>query len=150
MENILIEKYRPNKLDQVIGQDEIVNRLKMYVKTGNMPHLLFASASPGCITGDSTIFTNNGLITIKELYENRKKLNNIKVACSDRNGGMYFKEIEEYFNIKDKDIIKIKTRCGFEIKCTPEHKIVSMDKNGMLGFFEAKNININNFAALRL
>lgn len=41
-DQIWIEKYRPRYLDEVLGQDEIVKRLKSYVKTGNLPHLLFA------------------------------------------------------------------------------------------------------------
>ena len=45
-EEIWIEKYRPVKLDQVVGQDETIERLKSYVKTRNLPHLLF-SGPPG-------------------------------------------------------------------------------------------------------
>jgi replication factor C small subunit len=36
------EKYRPQTLDQVLGRDSIITRLKFYVERNNMPHLLFA------------------------------------------------------------------------------------------------------------
>ncbi len=36
------EKYRPQKLDDIVGQDAIVDRFKAYVKSGSIPHLLFA------------------------------------------------------------------------------------------------------------
>ncbi len=36
------EKYRPKSLDEIVNQEEIVSRLKTFVKTKNMPHLLFA------------------------------------------------------------------------------------------------------------
>lgn len=36
------EKYRPANLSEIIGQDEIVERLKAYAKDKSMPHLLFA------------------------------------------------------------------------------------------------------------
>lgn len=36
------EKYRPVKLDDVVGRPYIVERLKSYVNRNNMPHLLFA------------------------------------------------------------------------------------------------------------
>jgi len=42
MEQPWTEKYRPKKLDEIIGQDAIVDRLKAYVKAESMPHLLFA------------------------------------------------------------------------------------------------------------
>jgi replication factor C small subunit len=38
---IWTEKYRPKKLDDIKGQDEIVKRLKAFVENKNMPHLLF-------------------------------------------------------------------------------------------------------------
>jgi replication factor C small subunit len=36
------EKYRPKTLDEVMGRDNIVKRLKYYVEHESMPHLLFA------------------------------------------------------------------------------------------------------------
>lgn len=36
------EKYRPHKLDEIVGQTEIVERLKAYVASKEMPHLLFS------------------------------------------------------------------------------------------------------------
>jgi replication factor C small subunit len=45
-EEIWIEKYRPVRLDQVAGQDDTIERLKSYVATKNLPHLLF-SGPPG-------------------------------------------------------------------------------------------------------
>lgn len=37
-----VEKYRPKKLSEVIGHEEIVKRLEAFAKTKNMPHLLLA------------------------------------------------------------------------------------------------------------
>lgn len=37
-----VEKYRPRMLDAVFGQENIVKSLKGFVKSRNMPHLLFA------------------------------------------------------------------------------------------------------------
>lgn len=42
MKEIWVEKYRPKSLSEVVGQEEIVERLVSYAKAGNMPHLLFA------------------------------------------------------------------------------------------------------------
>ncbi|MGB9703488.1 MAG: replication factor C small subunit [Candidatus Micrarchaeia archaeon] len=36
------EKYRPKTLSEVVGQKEIVKRLKAYVKEGNFPDMIFA------------------------------------------------------------------------------------------------------------
>ena len=50
-----IEKYRPKKIDEIIGQDETKTRLKGFVESKSLPHLLFAGP-PG--TGKtSTVIT---------------------------------------------------------------------------------------------
>ncbi|MDZ7688453.1 MAG: replication factor C small subunit [Halobacteriales archaeon] len=42
IEEIWVEKYRPQKLDEVVGQDAITERLQSYVRTRNVPNMLFA------------------------------------------------------------------------------------------------------------
>ncbi|MCK4717423.1 MAG: replication factor C small subunit [Thermoplasmata archaeon] len=42
MKEIWIEKYRPQMLGDIIGQEHVVDRLKAYVKSDNLPHLMFA------------------------------------------------------------------------------------------------------------
>ena len=40
MKEIWTEKYRPKNLDEVVGQKHVTERLKAYVSSNNMPHLL--------------------------------------------------------------------------------------------------------------
>jgi replication factor C small subunit len=42
---IWIEKYRPARLADMVGQKEIVERLESYVRSGSMPHLLFTGSA---------------------------------------------------------------------------------------------------------
>lgn len=79
MENIWIEKYRPKILEEVVGQDKIVERLKAYVKTKNVPHLLFAGPAG---TGKTTC----ALAMAKELYGDIWKQNFIELNASDERG----------------------------------------------------------------
>jgi replication factor C small subunit len=51
MNDVWVEKYRPRTLADVVGQEETVERLKAYVKTGSVPHMMFAGP-PG--TGKTT------------------------------------------------------------------------------------------------
>lgn len=39
---VWVEKYRPEKLSEIVGQDPIVERLKTFVEKETLPHLLFA------------------------------------------------------------------------------------------------------------
>ncbi len=58
------EKYRPKSLDDIMDQEEIVSRLKDFVKRGTMPHCLFAGP-PG--TGKTTA----GLCLAHDLFGER-------------------------------------------------------------------------------
>ena len=46
-ETVWIEDYRPQKLEDVVGQPQVTKYLVEYVKNKNIPHLLF-SGPPGC------------------------------------------------------------------------------------------------------
>lgn len=78
-DDILIEKYRPSKLDEIIGQDEIVKRLKVYVSTRNMPHLL--------LSGPAGVGKTSASIALaKELYGETWQSNFLEINSSDERG----------------------------------------------------------------
>lgn len=79
VEDILIEKYRPQKLDNVVGQDKIVKKLKDYVISKNMPHCMFAG-SPG--SGKTTA----SICLAKELYGVGWKADFKELNASDTRG----------------------------------------------------------------
>lgn len=78
-EEIWIEKYRPEKLDDIVGQDDIIKRLKSYVKTKNLPHLLF-SGPPG--VGK----TAAAISIVKEIFGETWRNNFIELNASDERG----------------------------------------------------------------
>lgn len=78
-EEIWIEKYRPERLDDIVGQDEIIKRLKSYVKTRNLPHLLF-SGPPG--VGK----TAAAISIVKEIFGDTWRNNFIELNASDERG----------------------------------------------------------------
>ena len=78
-EEIWIEKYRPVSLEDVVGQEEIVKRLKSYVRSRNVPHLLF-SGPPG--VGK----TAAAISMVRELYGEEWRGNFIELNASDERG----------------------------------------------------------------
>ena len=57
------EKYRPKHIDNVIGQENIVNSLKNMLKNGSFPHMLFHGISG---TGKTSVI----MALARELYGN--------------------------------------------------------------------------------
>lgn len=65
---IWIEKYRPATLENIYGQQDIVDRLQSYIDRDDLPHLLFAGpAGVGkCVTGSTPVLTNKGLRKLRK------------------------------------------------------------------------------------
>ena len=68
-EEVWIEKYRPQRLDKIVGQEDIVERLQSYVDRNDLSHMLFSGpAGIGkCVTGETPILTNRGLSQIEDV-----------------------------------------------------------------------------------
>ena len=66
MNTLWTEKFRPSTFSEIIGQEEIVKRVKAFVESQNMPHLLFAGP-PG--VGKTTL----ALVIAKQLYGDESK-----------------------------------------------------------------------------
>ena len=79
MYDIWIEKYRPRFLKDVVGQDDIIERLSAYVKIKNVPHLLFSGPAG---TGKTT----SALALSRELFGEFWKQNFIELNASDGRG----------------------------------------------------------------
>ncbi|MEJ2267501.1 MAG: replication factor C small subunit [Nanoarchaeota archaeon] len=76
---IWTEKYRPLQFSEVVGQEDIVKRVKSLTDSMNIPHLLFAGPAG---TGKSTL----ALIVVKELFKERWKDNYLELNASDERG----------------------------------------------------------------
>jgi len=77
--SIWTEKYRPKVFGEMVGQDEIVKKVKSLTNSMNIPHLLFAGPAG---TGKSTL----ALIVVKELYGENWKENYLELNASDERG----------------------------------------------------------------
>lgn len=84
------EKYRPKTLDEIINQEEVIIRLKQFVKERNVPHLLFAGP-PG--TGKTTA----ALALAHDLYGDNWRNNVLELNASDERGIQTIRErVKEY------------------------------------------------------
>jgi replication factor C small subunit len=73
------EKYRPETFQDVKGQKDIVKRIKAFVESKNLPHLLFAGPAG---VGKTTL----SLVTVKQLYGDSWRENFLELNASDERG----------------------------------------------------------------
>lgn len=79
MIDIWTERYRPEKLNDVVGQELVTERLAAFVKTRSLPHMLFAgSAGVGKTTA--------AIALAKELYDKDWQANFMETNASDERG----------------------------------------------------------------
>ena len=121
MKEIWVEKYRPKSLSEVVGQEEIVNRLKAYAKAGNLPHLLFAGPAG---TGKTTC----AIALARDMFKENWQQNYFELNSSDERG-------IDVVRTKIKDIARLAPFGG-----TP-FKVIFLD--------EADNLTSDAQAALR-
>ena len=78
-ENTLwVEKFRPGTLDGYVGNEHIIDKVKLYIESGDVPHLLFYG---GAGTGKTTlakIIANN--VDADVMYINASDENNIETV----------------------------------------------------------------------
>lgn len=117
-----VEKYRPNKLDDIIGNKDIIAQFKNIVKSGNVPHMILCG-SPG--TGKTT----SVLCLANELLGNNFVEAFLELNASDE------RKIEV---IRD----RVKEFCKKKVNLAEgRHKIIFLD--------EADSMTITSQQALR-
>lgn len=77
--SVWTEKYRPDTLGNVVGQEEIVDRLKAFVEENSIPHLMFAGPAG---TGKTTC----AMALAQDLYGDSWKQNFMETNASDERG----------------------------------------------------------------
>ena len=75
-----VEKYRPSNLDTYIGNDQLKGKVKVYLESGDLPHLLlFGKAGTGKTTLAKLLVNN---IDCEYLYINASDENNVETVRS--------------------------------------------------------------------
>ena len=75
-----VEKYRPSTLDTYIGNDQLKSKVKVYLESGDLPHLLlFGKAGTGKTTLAKLLVNN---IDCDYLYINASDENNVETVRS--------------------------------------------------------------------
>ncbi|WP_128903855.1 LAGLIDADG family homing endonuclease [Halorubrum amylolyticum] len=90
-------------------------------------------ATNPCVTGDTLISTENGLIEAEELYEQGVARD---VVVDGRLSEETLKEASSVYKTGEKDVYKLTTEEGYELRLTDDHRVMTDD-----GWVEAGNLD---------
>ncbi|MBI2019461.1 ATP-dependent metallopeptidase FtsH/Yme1/Tma family protein [Candidatus Daviesbacteria bacterium] len=119
--------------------------------------LMVGPAGTGkCVTGDTVIWTNKGLMEIREVpryffvdpkshevYGAQLSGLNPDDVVSSKNFASH------WFNLGEQETIRVKLAQGFTLEGTPEHPVVVMDKDGKLRFRNLQQIQQDDYVAIQ-
>jgi DNA polymerase III delta prime subunit len=88
-DNFRVEKYRPVFLDDIVGNTETIERLKIIAREGNMPHMII-SGMPGI--GKTT----SVLCLARQLLGDNYKEAVLELNASDERGQLNVPNIQSY------------------------------------------------------
>jgi DNA polymerase III delta prime subunit len=127
--DIWIERYRPQRLAEVHGQEDIIDRLQSYVDRGELPHLLFAGpAGVGkCVTGETPVHTSEGMVPIAEIVGQTDGFApapaELRVRAVDATGRTCWRRPVAVYGAVAEAVLDIETEAGATLSATPEHPV---------------------------
>ena len=100
-----VEKYRPKKFEDIVSQNIVINNLKDFVSSGNMPHMIFTGPA-------GTGKTSTALIIAKTLLKGERYYRNVlELNASDTVRMQFVRDILKSFvnsdMMIDEDSLKI-------------------------------------------
>lgn len=154
--------------------DNLTKILEFFRKYDNIPDktkiLIYKSmcGSGKCCDKDTLILTNKGIIRIEDIVrgdttsqktieesfigeikdDNDQYIGSIVKSLNLNNTKFEDDVISNVFDMGESDIIDITTNSGFNIKCTPTHKLIIIDENCNVIFREAKDISVGDSIAI--
>ncbi|MFQ5796280.1 MAG: LAGLIDADG family homing endonuclease [Candidatus Bipolaricaulia bacterium] len=107
-------------------------------------------ATNPCITGDTLVATEKGLLRMEQLYEQEQGNPQLRIATDNRAlalskslvgvatgtydpdltkevNGITLRSITHVYNNDVKPIMRVKTHDGYELKATPDHKVMTTE-----------------------
>ncbi|HBC73176.1 MAG: ATP-dependent zinc metalloprotease FtsH [Candidatus Amesbacteria bacterium GW2011_GWB1_47_19] len=109
-----------------------------------------------CVTGDTIIWTNKGLMEIKEVpryyYVDTKshRVYGAGLAGFDTDKVISKDEFaSHWYNLGEQATVKVQLAQGFDIEGTPEHPVVVMAGDGKLRFRKLQDVKLGDYAALQ-
>ena len=86
------------------------------------PHLGRIESTNPCVTGDTLVYTQDGMRTAREIHDEQSAP---RVAVDSRMHGGHFNQATRIFSSGIRQVSRLRTQEGYEIRLTPEHRVMT-------------------------
>ncbi len=132
---LLSERVDERKKEEI---EDITNSGSLYNEEKKQSPLIWLMIDE-CVTGDTEVITSTNHTSIEKVVEKFEIGEDVKVLSYDKDKKEYVhKKVTKVYKIPKREIIKIKTECGREIKCTPDHPLLT--REGYISAVSVQNI----------
>lgn len=144
----LAVRWRPQVIDDLVGQTEIINKFRGMLKTKNIPGAIMLVGPTGCgkcVVGDTLVNTRDGLFPIEELI-GTEGYNEVASWHNPILNG-YGQEESPSHTYKRKSVTtKVTDESGHYIQGTPVHPMFVLDgETGLIAWKKLKDIKLNDY-----
>jgi DNA mismatch repair protein MutS len=148
-DEIEIKAGRHPIVEAFLKEDFIPNDLYLNNSTDRLLIITGPNMGGKCLRGDSFVFTENGLVELSLLKPENAPLNEFseleKCKIKTRLGEQ---TTTHFYNGGNQKTLRIKTRFGFEIEGTPEHRLWTRRKDGSEGWCCFSDLSIGDVIAI--
>lgn len=143
-------KWRPRTYADVLGQQETIQILKQYVASGAGFHQSYLFAGPfgsgKCVTGDTLVPTDRGLVPIASLMGGSGEVEP-KIVGVLQEGGQLAQSAYSYRG-GVRATIRVQTKFGYALEGTPNHRIRVMTNSGDIEWRTLGDIRVGDHACI--
>ena len=111
-----------------------------------------------CVSADTLIQLADGRIArADEIFERYKtgaaierpdgvayEANDLNLLSTSPEGNVSTRRATHVWKLRADRLVEVRTRAGYSVKCTPEHKFLAMSSNGELSYVEAQNLSLGD------
>ena len=148
-DEIEIKDSRHAIVEAFLADDFIPNDLYLNNSTDRLLIITGPNMGGKCLKSDSIIFTENGLATLSDLKPADSRLKEFSELKNCRlKTRLTTESATHFYNGGREKTLRIKTRYGFEIEGTPEHRLWIRRKNGLEGWGYFSDLSVGDIVSI--
>ncbi|MCB5366925.1 Hint domain-containing protein [Collinsella aerofaciens] len=157
--NVIDDTEYKRKLLETLNQNIIPTGFKAIdnlngggLARGELGMIVAMSGSGKCVTGDTMIYTEKGIIEIQDVpkyfdVDSENRLNAF-VASYTQNGEYVPRDTSHWYNLGKSKTLRVTTKSGYSVEGTPEHPLLVMNREGNLEYVELQDLKQGDYLAL--